>query len=208
MQKIQSRRFNRVKYSIIGLLSLSLSFPGQAMPEVPNPDQHEHTLAEIITQWGQLTQSQSPNEAAKTMVAQQLSSAVTSTLTSWLNQYGNARLTLPFDNHFSLKDVAFDGLLPFYQSISGTAFSQLGVKTHHGQTTTAVGFGYRYVADNWLWGANVFWDALWPEQHHRYSLGLEAWHDNVKLSANFYQRLSHWKPSRLTDFDARPANGW
>ncbi|KOP35064.1 invasin, partial [Xenorhabdus sp. GDc328] len=208
MQKIQSRRFNRVKYSIIGLLSLSLSFPGQSMPEVQNPEQHEHTLAEITTQWGQLTQSQSPSEAAKTMAAQQLSSVVTSTLTPWFNQYGNARLTLPFDSHFSLKDVAFDWLLPWYNVASVTAFSQLGVKTHHGQTTTAVGFGYRYVADNWLWGANVFWDALWPAQHHRYSIGLEAWHDNVKLSANLYQHLSHWKPSRLTDFDARPANGW
>nr|WP_276552534.1 Ig-like domain-containing protein [Xenorhabdus indica] len=190
------------------MLSLSLSFPGQAMPEEQTQDPQVQKLAEITTQWGQLTQSQSPSEAAKTMAAQQLSSAVTSTLTPWLNQYGNARLTLPFDSHFSLKDVSFDGLLPFYQSVSGTAFSQLGVKTHHGQTTTAVGFGYRYVDDNGLWGANIFWDALWPEQHHRYSLGLEAWHDNVKLSANLYQRLSHWKPSRLTDFDARPANGW
>nr|WP_306309294.1 Ig-like domain-containing protein [Xenorhabdus anantnagensis] len=142
------------------------------------------------------------------MAAQQLSSVVTSTLTPWLNQYGNARLTLPFDSHFSLKDISFDGLLPFYQPVSGTAFSQIGVKTHHGQTTTAVGFGYRYLADNWLWGANAFWDVLWPEQHHRYSIGLEAWHDSFKLSANLYQRLSHWKPSRLTDFDARPANGW
>ncbi|WP_340621560.1 Ig-like domain-containing protein [Xenorhabdus siamensis] len=204
VQKIQSRRFSRAKSSIVGLLSLSLSFPGQATPE----DQQAQKLAEITAQWGQLTQSQSPNEAAKTMAAQQLSSAVTSTLTPWLNQYGNARITLPFDSHLSLKDVSFEGLLPFYQSVSGTAFSQLGVKTHHGQTTTAVGFGYRYLADNGLWGANVFWDALWPEQHHRYSLGLEAWHDNVKLSANLYQRLSHWKPSRLTDFDARPANGW
>ncbi|MEQ1977673.1 inverse autotransporter beta domain-containing protein, partial [Xenorhabdus sp. SGI240] len=195
VQKVQSRRFSRGKSSIIGLLSLSLSFPGQSMPEVQNPDQHEHTLAEITAQWGQLTQSQSPNEAVKTMAARQLSSAVTSTLTPWLNQYGNTRLTLPFDNHFSLKDVAFDWLLPWYNVASDTVFSQLGVKTHHGQTTTAIGFGYRYVADNWLWGANVFWDALWPAQHHRYSLGLEAWHDNVKLSANLYQRLSHWKPS-------------
>ncbi|MBE8597640.1 Ig-like domain-containing protein [Xenorhabdus sp. BG5] len=204
MQKIQSRRFSRGKSSIVGLLSLSLSFSGQATPE----DQQAQKLAELTAQWGQLTQSQSPSEAAKTMASQQLSSAVTSTLTPWLNQYGNARLTLPFDSHFSLKDVAFDGLLPWYNVASGTVFSQLGVKTHHGQTTTTLGFGYRYLADNWLWGTNVFWDALWPEQHHRYSLGLEAWHDNVKLSANLYQRLSHWKPSRLTDFDARPANGW
>nr|WP_228005872.1 inverse autotransporter beta domain-containing protein [Xenorhabdus sp. BG5] len=190
------------------MLSLSLSFPSQAMAEDQNQDPQAQKLAEITAQWGQLTQSQSPNEAAKTMAAQQLSSAVTSTLTPWLNQYGNARLTLPFDSHFSLKDVAFDGLLPWYNVASGTAFSQLGVKTHHGQTTTTLGFGYRYLADNWLWGVNAFWDALWPEQHHRYSIGLEAWHDNIKLSANLYQRLSHWKPSRLTDFDARPANGW
>ncbi|WP_338803394.1 inverse autotransporter beta domain-containing protein [Xenorhabdus griffiniae] len=208
VQKIQSRRFSRAKSSIIGLLSLSLSFPGQALPEDQNQDPQAQKLAEITTQWGQLTQSQPPNEAAKTLAAQQLSSAVTSTLTPWLNQYGNARLTLPFDSHFSLKDVAFDWLLPFYQLVSGTVFSQSGVKTHHGQTTTTLGFGYRYIADDWLWGANIFWDALWPEQHHRYSIGLEAWHDNIKLSANLYQRLSHWKPSRLTDFDARPANGW
>ncbi|MGJ0577161.1 Ig-like domain-containing protein [Xenorhabdus bovienii] len=208
VQKIQSHRLSRAKSSIIGLLSLSLSFPGQAMPEDQNQDSQAQKLAEITTQWGQLTQSQSPNEAAKTMAAQQLSSAVTSTLTPWLNQYGNARLTLPFDNHFSLKDVAFDWLLPWNNVASGMAFSQLGVKTHHGQATTTLGFGYRYLADTWLWGANVFWDALWPEQHHRYSFGLEAWHDNVKLSANLYQRLSHWKPSQLTDFDARPANGW
>ncbi|WFQ79965.1 inverse autotransporter beta domain-containing protein [Xenorhabdus sp. SF857] len=208
VQKKQSTWHNKIKSLIISLLSLSLSFPGHAMPEDQNQDPQVQKLAEITTQWGQLTQSQSPNEAAKTMAAQQLSSAVTSTLTSWLNQYGNARLTLPFDSHFSLKDVSFDWLLPWYNVASGTAFSQLGVKTHHGQTTTAVGFGYRYVADNWLWGANVFWDALWPEQHHRYSLGLEAWHDNVKLSANLYQRLSHWQSSRLTNFDARPANGW
>ncbi|WP_416776445.1 Ig-like domain-containing protein [Xenorhabdus budapestensis] len=208
VQKNQSTWHNRTKLLIISWLSLSLSFPGQARPEDQNQDLPVKKLAEITTQWGQLTQSQSPSEAAKTLAAQQLSSAVTSTLTPWLNQYGNARLTLPFDSHFSLKDVAFDGLLPFYHSVLGTAFSQFGVKTHHGQTTTAVGFGYRYLADNWLWGANVFWDALWPEQHHRYSLGLEAWHDNVKLSANLYRRLSHWKAARLTDFDARPANGW
>ncbi|NRN30127.1 Ig-like domain-containing protein [Photorhabdus heterorhabditis] len=208
MQNIQSLRFSKTKSSIIGLLSLSLSFPGQAMQEDQNQDQQAQKLAEITTQWGQLTQSQSPGEAAKTMAARQLSSAITSTLTPWLNQYGNARFTLPFDSHFSLKDVSFDWLLPWYNAASGTAFSQSGVKTHHGQTTTTVGFGYRHLTDDWLWGANVFWDALWPGQHHRYSLGLEAWHDNVELSANLYHRLSHWKTARLTDFDARPANGW
>ncbi|MBI6548319.1 inverse autotransporter beta domain-containing protein [Xenorhabdus sp. VLS] len=38
---------------------------------------------------------------------------------------------------------------------------------------------------------------------------IEAWRDNLKLSANLYQRLSGWKASRqVTDYDVRPANGW
>ncbi|MDC9595030.1 Ig-like domain-containing protein [Xenorhabdus sp. IM139775] len=199
---------SKVKSFVISLLCLSLSLNGYAASEPNNRNDTTIQLAEITSQWGQLTRSHSPSEAAKTLVAQQLSSAVTSTLTPWLNQYGNARFTLPFDSRFSLKNISFDWLLPWYSAASGIAFSQFGVKNDHDQTTTSLGFGYRYLADNWLWGANAFWDALWPEQHHRYGIGLEAWHDNVKLSANLYQRLSHWKTSRLTDFDARPANGW
>ncbi|MBD2816734.1 inverse autotransporter beta domain-containing protein, partial [Xenorhabdus sp. Flor] len=127
-QKIQSSSCSSVNRLIIGLLSLSLSFPGQATPGHQNEDNHDneiHQLAEITAQWGQLTRSQSPHEAAKTLAAQQLSSAITSTLTPWFNQYGNARLTLPFDSHFSLKGLSFDGLLPWYQTALGTAFSQL-----------------------------------------------------------------------------------
>ncbi|MBD2798086.1 inverse autotransporter beta domain-containing protein [Xenorhabdus sp. 18] len=208
-RKSRSSLFYGAKSLIISLLGLFISFHSQAALNHQNEGSLvAHKLAEITSQWGQLTRSQSPGEAAKTLAAQQLSSVVTSTLTPWLNQYGNARFTLPFDSRFSLKGISLDWLLPWYQTALGTAFSQFGVKTDHGQTTTSVGFGYRYLTDNWLWGANAFWDALWPEQHHRYGIGLEAWHDNVKLSANLYQRLSYWKTSRLTDFDARPANGW
>ncbi|CDG22245.1 putative invasin [Xenorhabdus poinarii G6] len=207
-QKTHLSLFSKLKFLIICLLCLSFSLNSHASGKQDNQSDNTIKFAEITSQWGQLTRSHSPDEAAKTLVAQQLSSAVTSTLTPWLNQYGNARLTLPFDSRFSLKGISFDWLLLWYSAASGTAFSQFGVKTNHGQTTTSMGFGYRYLTRNWLWGANVFWDALWPAQHHRYSLGLEAWHDNVKLSANLYQRLSHWKPYRLTDFDARPANGW
>ncbi|CDM88630.1 Ig-like domain-containing protein [Xenorhabdus bovienii] len=209
-QKSCSSLFDGVKSLIIALLGISLSFSGQAMAEHQNEDNHTaYTLSEITAKWGQLTQSQSPTEAAQTMAAQQLSSAVTSTLTPWFNQYGNARLTLPFDHHFSLKDAAFDWLLPWYSASSYTAFSQFGIRANHGQTTTHIGLGYRYLMDKWLWGANAFWDALWPEQHHRYGIGLEAWHDNIKLSANAYQRLSGWQTSRqFIDYDARPANGW
>ncbi|MBD2785967.1 inverse autotransporter beta domain-containing protein [Xenorhabdus sp. DI] len=207
-QKSHFFLLSKAKSFVISLLCLSFSLNGYAASEPNNRNDTTIQLAEITSQWGQLTRSHSPGEAVKTLAAQQLSSAVTSTLTPWFNQYGNARVTLPFNSRFSLKGISLDWLLPWYSAASGTAFSQLGVKTDHGQTTTSVGFGYRYLTRNWLWGANAFWDALWPEQHHRYGIGLEAWHDNVKLSANLYQRLSHWKTSRLTDFDARPANGW
>ncbi|CBJ80635.1 putative invasin [Xenorhabdus bovienii str. Jollieti] len=200
---------SKAKSFVTSLLCLSLSLNGYADSEPNNRNDTTIQLAEITSQWGQLTRSHSSGEAAKTLAAQQFSSAVTSTLTPWLNQYGNARFTLPFDSRFSLKGISFDWLLPWYNVTSSTAFSQFGVKTDHRQTTTSVGFGYRYLTDNWLWGANAFWDALWPEQYHRYGIGTEAWHDNVKLSANLYQRLSGWKTSRqVSDYDARPANGW
>nr|WP_222941831.1 inverse autotransporter beta domain-containing protein [Xenorhabdus indica] len=210
MQKFPSSLFNNARRLIIGLLSLALSFQGQATSEHQNEDNlSDLKLAEITSQLGQqLNQSQSPTEAIQSITAQQLSSVVTSTLIPWLNQFGNARVSLPFEHAFSLKEATLDWLLPWHTTSAYIAFSQLGVKTGHGQTTTHLGMGYRYLNDNWLWGANIFWDALWPEQHHRYSLGLEAWHDNVKLSANIDRRLSHWKAARLTDFDARPANGW
>ncbi|MDE1492597.1 Ig-like domain-containing protein [Xenorhabdus bovienii] len=211
LQKFQSSLSDNAKRLIIGLLSLLLSFQGQATSEQQNEDNlSAHKLADITSQLGQqLHQSQSPTDAAQSIAAQQLSSAVTATLTPWLNQFGNARISLPFDHAFSLKEAALDWVLPWYTTPAYTAFSQWGVKAGHGQTSTHLGMGYRYLGDNWLWGANAFWDAEWPVQHHRYSIGLEAWRDNFKLSANLYQRLSGWKTSRqVSDYDARPANGW
>ncbi|MDE9589660.1 inverse autotransporter beta domain-containing protein, partial [Xenorhabdus bovienii] len=211
LKQFQSSLSDNAKRLIIGLLSLLLSFQGQATSEQQNEDNlSAHKLADITSQLGQqLHQSQSPTDAAQSIAAQQLSSAVTATLTPWLNQFGNARISLPFDHAFSLKEAALDWVLPWYTTPAYTAFSQWGVKAGHGQTSTHLGMGYRYLGDNWLWGANAFWDAEWPAQHHRYSIGAEAWRDNFKLSANLYQRLSGWKTSRqVSDYDARPANGW
>ncbi|OTA19833.1 putative invasin [Xenorhabdus beddingii] len=110
LQKSQSSLFSGAKSLIIGLLGVLLSVHNQAVPQRKNENTNAQTLAEITSQWRQLTRSQSPFEAAQTMAAQRLSSAVTSTLTPWFNQYGNARMTLPFDRHFSLKDTAFEWL--------------------------------------------------------------------------------------------------
>ncbi|MBD2799924.1 inverse autotransporter beta domain-containing protein [Xenorhabdus sp. M] len=211
LQKFQFSLLNNVYSLIISLLSLLLSFSSQGTSEYQHKDNFStHKLAEITSQLGhQFNQSQSPTDAAQAIAAQQLSSAVTATFTPWLNQFGNVRFSLPFDHTFSLKEAALDWVLPWYTTPTDAAFSQWGAKAGQGQATTHLGMGYRYLADNWLWGANAFWDAEWLAQHHCYSIGIEAWHDNLKLSANLYQRLSGWKASRkVTDYDARPANGW
>ncbi len=103
---------SKAKSFVTSLLCLSLSLNGYADSEPNNRNDTTIQLAEITSQWGQLTRSHSSGEAAKTLAAQQFSSAVTSTLTPWLNQYGNARFTLPFDSRFSLKGISFDWLLP------------------------------------------------------------------------------------------------
>lgn len=62
LQKIQSSLSDKANFLIIGLLSLSLSLHSHATPDHRNEDNSAaHKLAEITTQWGQLTQSQSLN---------------------------------------------------------------------------------------------------------------------------------------------------
>ncbi|TYO94886.1 inverse autotransporter-like protein with beta domain [Xenorhabdus doucetiae] len=109
----------KINCFVISLLCLLFSLNGYAASEPNNRNDTTIQFAEITSQWGQLTRSHSPGEAAKTLAAQQLSSAVTSTLTPWFNQYGNTRLTVPFDSRFSLKGLSFDWLLPWYQTASG-----------------------------------------------------------------------------------------
>ncbi|GAC63086.1 hypothetical protein ET1_02_00880 [Edwardsiella tarda ATCC 15947 = NBRC 105688] len=128
---------------------------------------------------------------------------------TWLSRYGNARVQLNVDKNFTLKDSAFDWLLPLYNDERWTVFSQLGARNKDRRNTLNAGLGVRTLQGGWLLGVNSFYDYDLSGHNRRLGLGLEAWTDYWRLSGNQYLRLSDWRASRdITDYDERPANGF
>ena len=89
-----------------------------------------------------------------------------------------------------------------------TVFFQGAVRSHDGgdRTTVNAGVGYRRLVydEAWLFGANLFFDHEFPADHQRASVGLEAKHSAMQLTANHYQAISNWKthygsPERALD---------
>ncbi|HGY4723615.1 TPA: inverse autotransporter beta domain-containing protein, partial [Citrobacter amalonaticus] len=79
------------------------------------------------------------------------------------------------------------------------------------RTTGNAGLGARYFMSDWMLGVNTFYDNDFTGNNRRLGVGVEAWRDYLKLSANGYLRLSDWHQSPLNtmqDYDERPANGW
>ncbi|TFZ48657.1 LysM peptidoglycan-binding domain-containing protein, partial [Serratia proteamaculans] len=128
---------------------------------------------------------------------------------NWLNQFGNAKVQLNVDNKFSLKGSAIDYLLPLYDMPSHLFFTQLGFRNAESRNTLNMGVGYRTFTDQWMLGANSFYDNEITGNNRRYGIGVEAGMDYLTLSANSYIRLSDWRQSRdVTDYNERPASGF
>ncbi|MEG1247742.1 MAG: invasin domain 3-containing protein [Citrobacter sp.] len=124
----------------------------------------------------------------------------------WLKQYGNARLS------FSTEGVgSLDLLAPLWESGSDLLYTQLGARRDSDRTTTNLGLGVRHFTPDWMVGVNAFYDYDVTGHNRRAGVGVEAWRDYLKLSANSYLRLTDWHQSVLTemeDYDERPANGF
>lgn len=139
--------------------------------------------------------------------------AASSSLQGWLGQFGTAKVDLSGGSGF--QSGAVDVLVPIYDTERHLFFTQVGARrsnlmTPSYRTTVNVGAGYRYfTADNWMYGANVFYDRDVTRKHQRIGLGGEAWTDFLKFSANAYLRASGWKTSPdLVAYNERPANGF
>jgi adhesin/invasin len=109
---------------------------------------------------------------------------------------------------------SLDLLMPFYNESKNLLFVQSGVRymntyTEDYRSTVNLGLGYRRDVGNWLLGGNTFYDRDITGKNDRMGLGVEAWRDFLKLSANSYLPLSNWQASPdLTDYLERPAKGW
>ncbi|EEW7495363.1 inverse autotransporter beta domain-containing protein [Escherichia coli] len=195
--------------AVYGLAGLQFFF--QVTPAFAGVFQaDELSVAQTAMEAGRVLQGSNSGDAARQLLTSQASGQAADAVTQWLNQFGTAKTQLSVDSDFSLKGSSLDVLLPFYNTPKNVLFTQLGMRDNDGRFTTNAGLGHRYFTDNgWMLGYNVFYDVDWRNTNRRYGIGVEAWRDYLKLSANGYKRLSDWRQSpTVTDYDERPADGW
>ncbi|MHC9002364.1 invasin domain 3-containing protein [Enterobacter adelaidei] len=135
--------------------------------------------------------------------------AAANSVEEWLSQFGTARVQLNLDEDFKADGSEADLLVPLYQNDSALFFTQLGYRHKDDRNTGNLGLGARYLTGDWMLGVNTFYDNDFTGDNRRMGVGVEAWRDYLKLSANSYIRLSDWHQSRdFADYDERPANGY
>ncbi|CAG9235657.1 exported hypothetical protein [Paraburkholderia tropica] len=153
-------------------------------------------------------------ETASDMVRSELGSSANAALQKYLSRYGTTRIDVGGGNKFH--NYSFDMLVALKETKKTVWFTQLGYRrsnslTDSYRTTANLGLGMRTYVDDfrWLLGANVFYDRDLTRQHQRLGVGLEAWTDYLKLSANGYLRLTNWRDSEdIVGYMERPANGF
>ncbi|MDQ9215233.1 inverse autotransporter beta domain-containing protein, partial [Escherichia marmotae] len=195
----------------IGYSMVAVQFFAQISPAFAGVFQaDEQSVAQTAMEAGRVLQGSNSGDAARQLLTSQASGQAADAATQWLNQFGTAKTQLSVDSDFSLKGSSLDVLLPLYNTPKNVLFTQLGMRDNDGRFTTNAGLGHRYFTDNgWMLGYNVFYDVDWRNTNRRYGIGVEAWRDYLKLSANGYKRLSDWRQSpTVTDYDERPADGW
>ena len=113
-----------------------------------------------------------------------------------------------------VRNISFDLLVPLIDVDNNMVFTQVGFRrsnrfTEDYRNTINLGLGYRHMYEKTLVGVNTFYDSDITGHNNRLGLGVEAWADYLKLSANSYLRLTDWKKSvDMYDYMERPANGW
>ncbi|EJO8884970.1 inverse autotransporter beta domain-containing protein [Escherichia coli] len=195
----------------IGYSMVAVQFFAQISPAFAGVFQADgQSVAQTAMEAGRVLQGSNSGDAARQLLTSQASGQAADAVTQWLNQFGTAKTQLSMDSDFSLKGSSLDVLLPLYNTPKNVLFTQLGMRDNDGRFTTNAGLGHRYFTDNgWMLGYNVFYDVDWRNTNRRYGIGVEAWRDYLKLSANGYKRLSDWRQSPIvTDYDERPADGW
>jgi len=136
--------------------------------------------------------------------------AAASSAEEWLNHFGTAQVNLNVDNKGNWDNSSFDFLAPLYDNKKSILFTQLGLRAPDGRTTGNFGMGVRtFYTENWMFGANVFFDDDFTGKNRRVGFGAEAWTDYLKLSANTYVGTTEWHSSRdFDDYNEKPADGY
>ncbi|MGH1500475.1 YrIlm family inverse autotransporter adhesin [Yersinia proxima] len=127
----------------------------------------------------------------------------------WLGQFGTARVQMNLNDDLKLDGSAVDVLVPLYDNQKSMLFTQLGARNKDSRNTVNIGAGVRTFQNDWMYGVNTFFDNDMTGKNRRIGVGVEAWTDYLKLSANSYFGTTDWHQSRdFVDYNERPANGY
>lgn len=178
---------------------------GQNAQSGKSPFDNNNALAPV----GAATSQDGSSAAAAGMARSAAAGALNNSVEAWLSQFGTARVQLNMDEKFKVNGSEADVLLPIYDNKSTLLFTQLGLRHVDGRNTSNIGLGVRQTVGEWMLGTNAFFDNDFTGENRRMGVGVEAWRDYLKLSANGYLRLTDWHQSRdFADYDERPANGY
>ena len=160
-----------------------------------------------MSQAAQALFSEHPGDAARSMTAGEASGA----LQQWLSNFGTARIQLDMDRHGNWSRSSGDLLIPLYDNQKSLLFIQGGARKPSDRLTGNLGYGVRTFWQNgWMFGGNAFFDEDFTGHNRRVGIGVEAWRDYLRLSANTYVGTTNWHHSR--DFDdnwqEKPASGY
>ncbi|MBI6527788.1 inverse autotransporter beta domain-containing protein [Proteus vulgaris] len=171
----------------------------------PITEEHSKLAQLIVNNTNLLNKETNATQYAVNQVTNKASTKIE----QWLNQFGNARISLAADNKFTLENSAADFLIPLYEYNQNIIFSQTSYHRKDSRSQINQGLGYRYFTDRFMLGINAFYDHDLTRHHRRVGIGAELWRDYLKFSANHYYRLSNWRTSKsIGNYDERPANGW
>lgn len=170
----------------------------------------EQKIAAFVSGTGRFLQNNPDMDTAASLARGVVTGAASDEIQQWLSRFGTARVQLDTDKNFSLKNSQLDLLVPLYEQKDKLVFTQGSIHRTDDRTQANLGLGYRWFSgDNWMLGANTFFDYDLSRGYARMGLGGEYQRDFLKLGVNTYHRLTTWKNSPDTeDYEERPANGW
>ncbi|MCX8959954.1 hypothetical protein EHW64_01835 [Erwinia psidii] len=176
---------------------------------VSKPGPTEEKVARHASQAGAFLATRPDSQAAASLARGMASSAASAEVQQWMSRFGTARVQLETDKNLSLKGSQIDLLLPLHEKNNRLIFSQKSLHRTDDRNQANLGAGVRYFYDKSMFGVNTFFDHDLSQQHSRVGGGVEYWRDFVRMAMNGYLRMTGWKDSpHLTDYEARPANGW
>ncbi|WP_052489930.1 YrIlm family inverse autotransporter adhesin [Yersinia aldovae] len=169
----------------------------------------ENRLASNAAMGASLLSRSDTAKSVENMARSVVNNEISSSAQQWLGQFGTARVQFNTNDDFEFDSSAIDLLLPLHDSQKNMLFVQLGGRNKDSRNTINIGAGVRAFLNNWMYGANTFFDNDITGNNRRGGIGAEAWTDYLKLSINGYFGTTDWHQSRdFADYNERPANGY